>query len=65
MRGTNAELIQALNDLEPKIKKSLRYTDPQNREDLEQELKVKMTECLRKGVFKNPPGFWEFAKRIK
>jgi hypothetical protein len=54
----------ALKQLHPKIKKSLYYTKPQDREDLEQELKMKITECIHNDVFEQPPGFWEFAKRF-
>lgn len=59
-----ADVEQALNKLEPKIKKSLYYTDPQNRQDLEQELKTKITECFYNDVFEQPPGFWEFAEHF-
>jgi hypothetical protein len=51
----------ALKQLHPKIKKSLYYTKPQNREDLEQELKMKITECVQNEIFEKVPGFWEFA----
>ncbi|MEW9677920.1 hypothetical protein ABRT01_17490 [Lentibacillus sp. L22] len=59
-----AEVEQALKKLNPKIKKSLYYTSPQNRQDLEQELNMKITECFYNDVFEQPPGFWEFAKRF-
>lgn len=59
---TVIEVEQALKQLEPKIKKSLYYTNYQDREDLEQELKMKITECFYNDVFKKAPGFWEFAK---
>lgn len=62
MVATDVE--QALQTLEPKIKKSLSYTKPQNRQDLEQELKMKITECYYKDVFEQPPGFWEFVGRF-
>lgn len=54
----------ALKQLHPKIKKSLYHTKPQNREDLEQELKMKITECIHNDVFEQTPGFWEFIERF-
>lgn len=59
------EVEDVLKQLKPKIKKSLYYTNPQDREDLEQELKVKITECIYNNVFEQVPGFWEFAKRYE
>lgn len=55
---------QAIKKLDPKIKKSLFSTNVQNREDLEQEIKLKITECFKNDVFEKTPGFWEFAKRF-
>jgi len=52
----------AIKKLQPKIKKSLYYTKPQNREDLEQELTIKIIECFRYNVFDKVPGFWEFIE---
>lgn len=54
----------AIKQLYPKIKKSLYSTSPQNREDLEQELKMKITECFHNNVFEYTPGFWEFSERF-
>lgn len=54
----------ALRTLNPKIKKSLHYTHLQNQEDLEQELKMKITECYHNEVFEQVPGFWEFLSEF-
>jgi hypothetical protein len=54
----------AIKQLYPKIKKSLYSTSPQNREDLEQELKMKITVCFHNNVFEYTPGFWEFSERF-
>lgn len=54
----------ALKKLHPKIKKSLYYTNPQHRQDLEQELRMKITECYHNNVFEKVPGFWEFAEKF-
>lgn len=52
---------ETIEQLLPKIKKSLYHTHVQNREDMEQELKLKITECIYNDVFEEPPGFWEFV----
>lgn len=56
---------EAFRQLQPKINKSLYYTNFQDREDLEQELKMKITECINDDVFDKTPGFWEFVVRFK
>ncbi|AIC95858.1 MULTISPECIES: hypothetical protein [Shouchella] len=50
-----------LEDFQPKIKKSLYQTAPANREDLEQEIKMKIYEKM--DVIQNidAPGFYEFV----
>lgn len=59
-----AEIEQAIKKLNPKIKKSLFATKAQDREDLEQEIKMKIAECFHNDVFEQAPGFWEFAERF-
>lgn len=54
----------AIQKLQPKIKKSLHSTKFQEREDLEQELNMKITECFHNNVFKSTPGFWEFLDQF-
>ncbi|WP_062748078.1 hypothetical protein [Shouchella tritolerans] len=53
------ETILAAFDL--KIKKSLYSTDPANREDLEQEIKLKIFEKMPVIENMNAPGFYEFV----
>lgn len=60
----NNKIEQALKQLHPKIKKSLYYTKPQDRQDLEQELKTKIIECFHNDVFEQTPGFWELFRRF-
>jgi hypothetical protein len=45
--------------LEPKIKKSLSQTSYQEREDLEQEIKLKMIEKYHNHKFNEAPKFWD------
>lgn len=54
----------ALKQLQPKIKKELYATNPQNREDLEQELQLKIVTCMQRDRLKRTPGFWEFVERF-
>ena len=53
------ELI--VKKMSPKIRKSLYVVDPENREDLEQEIKLKLIEAIYKYEMKSVPGFWEFT----
>ncbi|MGJ7919282.1 hypothetical protein [Neobacillus sp. LXY-4] len=57
---TKEELIEILNHLEPKIKSVLRNTHFQEREDLEQEIKLKIIESYKKVSELDAPNFEEF-----
>lgn len=50
-----------LLEFEPKIKKSLYQTAPYNREDLEQEIKLKIYEKLPVIQNIDAPGYYEFV----
>jgi predicted component of type VI protein secretion system len=54
----NKEIEKIIDDFEFKIKKSLRHTSHQEREDLEQEIKLKIVEKVQTVNFKEPPSFW-------
>lgn len=56
------EIISILNDFQPKIKKSLNKTPFQDREDLEQEINVKIIEKLNSVEFQENPSFWSLLK---
>jgi hypothetical protein len=49
----------------PKIKKSVLQTAPQEREDLAQELKIKLFESILSYDMDEVPGFYEFNEMIK
>ncbi|ARW08279.1 sigma-O factor regulator RsoA [Bacillus atrophaeus] len=58
---TDAEEIERLiAGFSPMIKKKLRNTSFQEREDLEQELKIKLFEKADMLLCQEVPGFWEF-----
>ncbi|MGG0051548.1 sigma-O factor regulator RsoA [Bacillus atrophaeus] len=58
---TDAEEIERLiAGFSPMIKKKLRNTSFQEREDLEQELKIKIFEKADMLLCQEAPGFWEF-----
>lgn len=59
----NAQAI--LEMFEPKIKKSLRITPPQEREDLYQELSAKLIEIVYNADPDDVLGFWDFQQRTK
>lgn len=58
----NEEIISIINDFQPKIKKSLRETSFQDREDLEQEINMKIIEKMNTVKFRESPSFWSFLK---
>jgi len=55
----NYKLEQLLQLFEPKINKSLQQTSFQEREDLEQEIKLKFIEKYLNHQFNEAPKFWE------
>lgn len=58
------EMEEVLDRFAPKIKQSLKNTNYQDREDLEQEIKLKIIEKLFTVEFKEPPNFWCFFNQI-
>lgn len=58
----NSELILSL--FKGKIKKSLKNTPYQEREDLEQELVAKIIEKIQEVEFEEPQGFWDIVLKL-
>lgn len=56
----NEENLTIIEDFIPKIKQCLHNTDYQEREDLEQEIKLKIIEKLATVQFQDAPSFWDF-----
>ncbi|MFE4705337.1 hypothetical protein [Peribacillus simplex] len=54
------ELLDLIDSLNPKIKKSLKNTNFQDRNDLEQEIKLKIIESYEKIAAIEAPNFEEF-----
>lgn len=54
------ELLDLIESLNPKIKKSLKNTNYQDRNDLEQEIKLKIIESYEKIAAIEAPNFEEF-----
>ncbi|MGE7648079.1 hypothetical protein ACQKM1_09775 [Peribacillus frigoritolerans] len=54
------ELLDLIDSLNPKIKKSLKNTNHQDRNDLEQEIKLKIIESYEKIAAIEAPNFEEF-----
>ncbi|WP_309487694.1 hypothetical protein [Bacillus sp. SD075] len=57
---SKAELMDLIDSLNPKIKKSLKNTSYQDRNDLEQEIKLKIIESYEKIAAIEAPNFEEF-----
>lgn len=56
----NEETLMIIENFTPKIKQCLHQTSYQEREDLEQELKLKIIEKLATQEFNDTPSFWDF-----
>ena len=53
---------KVIRSFEPKIKKSLYLTRMENREDLEQELKIKLIRYVRDYSLESVPGLFDLDK---
>jgi hypothetical protein len=62
MLEKNKEIVRIINDFEFKIKKSLKNTSYQEREDLEREIKTKIIEKVHSVQFGEAPSFWWIVK---
>lgn len=60
----NKEIEFILNQLESKIKKHVRETVLDEREDLSQEMKLRIIEKLESMLDEDVPGFIEYARNI-
>ncbi|TQR31745.1 hypothetical protein C7Y47_14110 [Lysinibacillus sphaericus] len=56
----NEDTLTIIENFIPKIKQCLHNTDFQEREDLEQEIKLKIIEKLATVEFQDAPSFWDF-----
>jgi len=59
----NDSLMKIVDLFEPKLKKSLYNTSEPNREDLLQDLKLKLVTCIRQYDVESIPGFWEMKEK--
>ncbi|WP_238655565.1 helix-turn-helix domain-containing protein [Paenibacillus piscarius] len=58
-----AAIATIIDKFTPKIQKSLYQTNAQNRNDLRQEVNLKMIEAINKYDLESVPGFWEFVNQ--
>ncbi|WP_201714528.1 helix-turn-helix domain-containing protein [Rossellomorea arthrocnemi] len=58
-QGNTEYETKVIRTFEPKIKKSLYLTRVENREDLEQELKIKLIRYVRDYSLENVPGLFD------
>ncbi|WP_025026339.1 hypothetical protein [Caldalkalibacillus mannanilyticus] len=57
-------LTKALLMMDPKIKKSLLNTDKNERDDLEQEIRLKVIEAVMEGRIKVPPTYSHYQEEF-
>ncbi|MCC2248969.1 hypothetical protein JUJ52_03225 [Virgibacillus sp. AGTR] len=55
-----SDVSELIEDFNWKIKQSLNNTSYQDREDLEQEIKLKIIEKIYTVEFNDPPTLWDF-----
>jgi len=60
----NNALLTLIQFFEPKLKYCLYQTHPYLREDLHQDLLIKLISTIRKYDINTIPGFWEFKNNI-
>ena len=58
----NSALLNVITLFEPKLNKVIYQTQPLYREDLQQDLLIKMMSCIKKYDTNSIPGFWEMKK---
>lgn len=61
----NHSLLKIIDLFSPKIKKSLKQTNYQNREDLEQEIKLKMIANIKEYEVDEIPGFFQMLEQLE
>ncbi|QAS54848.1 helix-turn-helix domain-containing protein [Halobacillus litoralis] len=62
-QGDEQSTLKIIRKVEPKIKKSLKQTLSQDRENLEQELIIKTIKIIQSFDTNQVPGFWEFMNK--
>lgn len=56
-------LLTVINFFEPKLKRCLYQTIPNNREDLRQDLLIKLINTIKQYDVDSVPGFWDLKRR--
>lgn len=64
-KNDNEAIEKVLKMFRPKIKKTLLQTNLQNRDDLEQELQLKLVNLIKMYNLDEVVGFWGFYERVK
>ncbi|MBM7095738.1 helix-turn-helix domain-containing protein [Bacillus sp. H-16] len=64
-KGNEESTLKIIQKLEPKIRKSLYQTDFQERDNLEQELRIKTMTIVHSFDTSNVPGFWDWLDEAK
>ncbi|WP_071392967.1 hypothetical protein [Bacillus tuaregi] len=64
-QNSDMDIDELISNFQPKIKASLRHTASQEREDLEQEITIKIIEKMETIQNLEAPGFWDFLEKIQ
>ncbi|MED4205807.1 helix-turn-helix domain-containing protein [Neobacillus mesonae] len=63
--GSQEAVAKIVEMFEPKVKKSSRFIAADNREDLEQELRLEIVKAVNRFETSSTPTFWGFIKTLK
>lgn len=64
-KSNDCSLLKIINLFTPKINKSLSQTNYQNREDLSQEIKLKLIDDVRNYDVDSVPGFFQMLEQLE
>ncbi|MGE7983689.1 helix-turn-helix domain-containing protein [Solibacillus sp. NPDC093137] len=62
-KNDDKALLSVINYFEPKLKHHLYQTHPFHREDLRQDLMIKLIQTIRKYDVESVPGFWDMKQK--
>lgn len=62
-KNDDKALLSVINYFEPKLKHCLYQTHPFHREELRQDLMIKLIQSIRKYDVDSVPGFWDMKKK--
>ncbi|GHH99591.1 helix-turn-helix domain-containing protein [Neobacillus kokaensis] len=63
--GSQEAVSEIVQMFEPKVKKSSRFMNDNDKEDLEQELRIEIVKAVNRFEISSTPTFWGFIETLK